>query len=601
MKIILLILLSLNLYAYKYGPVADQQIDILRELDSSALDENITLQLLDKQESIYLNAIIKIVQNRDMIDSLIKRDKKRLFSLKQRIRLNKKYGNNYAVLRDEVRRLSLHLMLKQDELISVMLHSLDTDKLNVFKNKLATLFGTNQLEIQDYIIDDYDKYLKEKGDSQTLKELQTSIEDYKYLQIINSDILKFLAIFQEKMFRLNTYKRLHLLEFNIWLHTISFTDPLDVKLKDYGLNTMKIILIITISFLIFIFRRTGLYFISIMAKQIFKIESHFEELIQNITKILNIILIFFSFETALWIYYDFSLIPIVSSGFGSLYAILITVLVYRAANNIAYIKLKTYSGSANSPRREVINVGIKIANFIIIILGMLATLHFLGANLSAILGGLGIGGLAVAFAARETLANFFGTISIIASDLFSQGDWIEVNGNSGVIVEVGLRVTTLRTFDNALISIPNSIIANTEVKNWQKRRLGRRIKMYIGVKYDSKMEDILIAVNEIKEMMFKHKGIATNTTKFETEANKSAKLVSREDSQGIKKTLMVFVDEYAASSINILVYGFSKSVDWEEYLSVKQEVMVEIAKILEKNNLEFAFNSLSIYNENIEK
>ncbi|MBA1420228.1 MAG: mechanosensitive ion channel family protein, partial [Epsilonproteobacteria bacterium] len=242
-----------------------------------------------------------------------------------------------------------------------------------------------------------------------------------------------------------------------------------------------------------------------------------------------------------------------------------------------------------------------IINFLIIIFGLLLVLYLAGVNLTAVLSGLGIGGFAVALAARESLANFFGTVSILMSDMFSQGDWIVVDGKEGTVVEIGLRVTTLRTFDNAMISIPNGVLANGDVKNWSRRVIGRRIKMKLAVKYDSKASDLSTAIEAIREMLKEHKGIATENTSYSARLNKSAKLVSREDSLGVKRTLLVYLDEFSESSINILVYCFSKTTDWNEWLKVKEDVMYKIMDILEENHLEFAFPSLSIYQEDEEK
>lgn len=164
------------------------------------------------------------------------------------------------------------------------------------------------------------------------------------------------------------------------------------------------------------------------------------------------------------------------------------------------------------------------------------------------------------------------------------------------MVEIGLRVTTIRTFDNALISVPNATLANSDVKNWSKRSVGRRIKMNIGVKYDSKREDIQNAIKEIRSMLENHPNIATEKLEYELE-NKKRYLVSEDDVYGVKKTLLVYLDEFASSSINILVYCFSTTVVWAEWLEVKEDVMLKIMGILERNNLEFAFPSLSIYEE----
>jgi len=100
-------------------------------------------------------------------------------------------------------------------------------------------------------------------------------------------------------------------------------------------------------------------------------------------------------------------------------------------------------------------------------------------------------------------------------------------------------------------------------------------------------------------MLHNHPQIATKDTKYEhkTEYGRMVKLVSKDDLEGVKKTLLVYLDEFGDSSINILVYCFSKSVEWEEWLKTKQDVMEKIMIIFENNSLEFAFPSLSIYNE----
>jgi MscS family membrane protein len=273
-------------------------------------------------------------------------------------------------------------------------------------------------------------------------------------------------------------------------------------------------------------------------------------------------------------------------------------LIYRVINVVATIKIAEINLESHSIKNEMINIGIKIVNFIIVTIGLLLILYFAGVNLTAVLSGLGIGGFAVAFAAKDTLSNFFGTLSILFSDMFSQGDWIEVDGKEGTVIEIGLRVTTLRTFDNAVISIPNSVLTNNEVKNWNKRIIGRRIKMKIGIKYNSPYNNIKQAISEIRDMLEKHPDISTEHKQHRYTKHRYTKLVSQNDFQGIKKTLLVYLDEFADSSINILIYCFSTSVKWEEWLATKEDVMYKIMEILEKNNLEFAFPSLSVYREN---
>jgi MscS family membrane protein len=321
-------------------------------------------------------------------------------------------------------------------------------------------------------------------------------------------------------------------------------------------------------------------------------------IIKKLKKPIDLLIIVINMNMIMYVYNDFMALEDVSKVFNITYGIFITFIAYRVANVIARIKVEEIATENKKIKNEVINVSIKILNFVILIIGLLIMLHFGGVNLTAILSGLGIGGLAVALAAKDSLANFFGTLSILFSDVFSQGDWIVVGTQEGVVVEIGLRVTTIRTFDNALVAIPNAVLANQDVKNWTKRVLGRRIKMNIGVKYDSKSQDIKNAVTQIREMLHAHPGITTKETEYIYEINRGMRLVSADDLQGIKKDLLVYMDEFSSSNINILVYCFTKSTNWAEWLSVKEDIMHKIMAILEENSLEFAFPSMSIYQEN---
>jgi len=392
----------------------------------------------------------------------------------------------------------------------------------------------------------------------------------------------------------------------ISLEPVSFIDKLEsVKmineyLTPYGLSVLKIIIIFVLFLVIYFIRKVLFDLIESNLSKIKSLKKYSKDILNSIRKLLESVFIVINIELTLYVYNDFSSMGNFSTYFNMLYAFLVTFIVYTTLNTIANIKLQAISTQEKKIKNEVINVSIKLLNFLIWIIGVLVILHIAGVELTAVISGLGIGGLAVALASKDSLANFFGTLSILFSDVFSQGDWIEVDGKQGTVVEIGLRVTKLRTFDNALIAIPNAVLANKDVRNWNKRSLGRRIKMHVGVKYDSKRENIQNAISQIYNMLDQHPGIATKNTEYSySQTSKKARvIVSKDDEEGIKKTLLVYLDEFGDSSINILIYCFSKSVAWQEWLEVKQDVMFNIMDILEKNSLEFAFPSVSLYHEN---
>lgn len=259
----------------------------------------------------------------------------------------------------------------------------------------------------------------------------------------------------------------------------------------------------------------------------------------------------------------------------------------------------------NTFRREVINLLLKIIYFLIILVAILILLKNFGFNISALIASLGIGGLAVAFAVKDMLANFFASVVLLFDNSFNQGDWIVCGDIEGTVVEMGLRRTTIRTFDNAMLFVPNSLLANSSVRNWNRRKRGRRIRMQIGITYDSTPEQIRSCIKDIKTMLINHPMIAKDNDErpplSHYELDLKQNIVSLDDLLGYKSNLFVVLDEFADSSINILVYCFSTTVVWGEWLDVRQDVMLKIMDILATHNLSFAFPSQSLYIEEIPK
>ena len=282
------------------------------------------------------------------------------------------------------------------------------------------------------------------------------------------------------------------------------------------------------------------------------------------------------------------------------FVVAVTWLVLSVLNGYGMVLINELT--KKSGRKEVINLILKIIYFIIFVIALLIVLSKLGFNVSAIIASLGIGGLAVALATKDILANFFASVMLLFDNSFSQGDWIVCGDIEGTVVEIGLRKTTVRTFDNALIFVPNSKLASDPIRNWSRRKMGRRIRMLIGLEYSATTEQIKKCVDEIKQMLIDHPGIAKGDDMGSKKAGRYDRgIVSIDDLAGYKSNLFVVVDEFADSSINILVYCFSKTIVWGEFLAVKEDVMLKIMNIVEANGLGFAFPSQSLYVEEVKK
>lgn len=315
----------------------------------------------------------------------------------------------------------------------------------------------------------------------------------------------------------------------------------------------------------------------------------------------SLILFFYAFSVCFAILYYPAPVHIgISNTFYIIYVVLFAWLVVGLLNSYGIMlvaKLAQKSG-----KKEVANLIIKMLYFVIIIIATLLVLAHLGFNVSAIIASLGIGGLAVALAAKDIIANFFASLIISFDDSFNQGDWIEVAGIQGNVVETGLRKTTVRTFDNSLVFLPNSTIMNANIINWSKRKVGRHIKMILGVAYDAKPEQLEQCVADLREYLAKSPLVAhadDSALNKHYSAQYRQNLVSVNDLEGYKNACYVGLSEFADSSINIELYFYTKVISAGEFRESRQKLMLDFMRILEKNKLSFAFPSLSVYVENL--
>lgn len=595
----LVLILNLSLVANEeFTPFVSAQLKIINQMNKGDTTQKEMIKLVQEQELLYQNSIDSILSDKQEYIDNAKIYKSDIYALTKVKNLNKRLGNTYAVLRDEVRIKTYMILDAQTKMIQKLLKALNDKTFDEYQEFSSNVFAQNQILMSKIDDVDYTKYLKLDIISGPLEKAKKNIKDYYGVIEMNHDVIKYISFYDKKMYSLNEYAKYGLLGPVMKINNTQITKSINEGLDVVGLSIVKILFMLLVTGFIYIISKYLYKIIEKLIQRIKFIQKYSTEILRSVKKIAEFTLYVINAELVLYTYNDFTSSDVVSMFFGMSYSILFALVVYKIINTVASIKISHINYQASSIKSEIINVGIKIVNFIIFILGLLLVLHSAGVNLTAVLSGLGIGGFAVALAAKDSLANFFGTLSILLSDTFSQGDWIVADGVEGTVVEIGLRVTTIRTFDNALISIPNANLANTDIKNWNKRRLGRRIKMSLGVKYDSKSSDIKNAVEQIREMLIHHPAIATTDTKIDVNNKQGVKMISREDSHGIKKTLLVYLDSFNDSSINILVYCFSKTVKWAEWLEVKEDVMHKIMEIFEKNNLEFAFPSMSLYKEN---
>jgi MscS family membrane protein len=209
-------------------------------------------------------------------------------------------------------------------------------------------------------------------------------------------------------------------------------------------------------------------------------------------------------------------------------------------------------------------------------IGLAAILQVWGVNVTALIASLGLGGLAFALAAKDTASNLFGSLALLLDRSIRIGEWVKVGGVEGVVEDVGMRTTKIRSFGKALITVPNSIVANSPIENFSRRGI-RRIKMHIGLTYDTNSTQLLEIKNRIEQMLKSHEGISQ------------------------KDSLMVYFDNFGDSSLDIFIYTFTNTANWAKYLETREDINVKIMQIVEECGSSFAFPSQSIYVESLPK
>ncbi|MCL9780113.1 mechanosensitive ion channel family protein [Vibrio sp. S4M6] len=212
----------------------------------------------------------------------------------------------------------------------------------------------------------------------------------------------------------------------------------------------------------------------------------------------------------------------------------------------------------------------KVTRLIFLVIGGLTIMQSFGLSLSGLLTFGGVGGLIVGLAAKDLLANFFGGLMIYFDRPFKVGDWVRSPDRQieGTVERIGWRMTIVRTFDKRPLYIPNSVFSNIVVEN-PSRMLNRRIKENIGLRYDDskRLSDV---VSGIKSMLQNHPDIDNN------------------------QTLIVNLVQFGPSSLDIMVYTFTKTVNWIRYQEVKQDVMLKILEVIHSHGADIAFPTQTI-------
>ncbi len=215
----------------------------------------------------------------------------------------------------------------------------------------------------------------------------------------------------------------------------------------------------------------------------------------------------------------------------------------------------------------------KLGRFSVIIVATLVALQTLGFSVSGVLAFGGIGGIAVGFAAKDLLANFFGGLTIYLDRPFAVGEWIRSPDKEieGTVEYIGWRHTRVRAFNKNPIYVPNALFTTIVVEN-PTRMTNRRIKETIGIRY-ADLGKMAAIVDDVRTMLENHPEIDTSAT------------------------LIVNFNQFSVSSLDFFIYTFTKTTAWVHYHAIKQDVLLQVAAIIAKHGAEIAFPTRTLHIE----
>ena len=218
---------------------------------------------------------------------------------------------------------------------------------------------------------------------------------------------------------------------------------------------------------------------------------------------------------------------------------------------------------------SMFDFALKIIRAVIYVVAAFIVITVLGVNLNGLVAGLGIGGVIFTLAAQDTAKNLFAGVIVFLDKPFIVGDWIQVDAFEGTVEDITFRSTRVRTFENSVVNIPNSIIANASIINWSKMEK-RRYRTNLCIELDTPLEKLEKFKTKVEDMLQTRDAIYDDS-------------------------IIVKFDTITDNGLNVLVSSFTDSVDYKTYLAEKEDINYKIMKILQEENVELAYDTKTIY------
>ena len=247
----------------------------------------------------------------------------------------------------------------------------------------------------------------------------------------------------------------------------------------------------------------------------------------------------------------------------------ISIAIQKFIMNIPFI-IKNVEEKFGGVSKTLIVFFTKVCRALVIVFTAVIVIEEVGYDVTSIITGLGLGGLTFALAAQDIASNFMAGITILTDQPFGVGDWISVAGLEGIVEEINFRSCRIRTFDNALITVPNSKINNDSITNWSKMQY-RKTNIIIGLVYSTTRETLQKVIDEIYDELSKFSEIKTDS-------------------------LIVKFHEFSASSLDIKISYNSYPIPGPKHMALKEKVNLKIMEVVERHETDFAFNTVTVVN-----
>ena len=235
----------------------------------------------------------------------------------------------------------------------------------------------------------------------------------------------------------------------------------------------------------------------------------------------------------------------------------------------SYLVYKMVKATEKEEVDTSFNFILKIIRFVIYVIAVFLIITELGINLNGLIAGFGITGLIVTLAAQDTAKNLFGGVVIFLDKPFVVGDWIQFDKYEGTVEDITFRSTRIRTFENSVVNVPNSVLSNTSINNWSRMEK-RRFKCTLCLEIDTPLDKVRKLANRIEEMLIKHDDI-------------------------IDESVIVKFEAISNNGIDLLVYSYTNSVDYASFLEEKEKINYMLMKLLAEENIQLAYDTKTIF------